>query len=125
MPQQQRTQTQQATDHKWVGAAEVPLDQRQAKHALLRLFIRPPAQERIDILDVYCGRCRRAYDDVNGQPCSALENNEHLRGGPIGTRAARKHPHDCLDPNVQCDKPYRPPATRKPTPEQQRRMNGL
>jgi hypothetical protein len=35
-------------------------------------------------------------DDVGDLPCAAYESNEHLRGGPIGERAKRKHRyHDC------------------------------
>jgi hypothetical protein len=43
-----------------------------------------------------CAMCRRPYEDVVGQPCSAFDSTEHLRGGPIGERAKRLHPHhDC------------------------------
>lgn len=42
-----------------------------------------------------CEQCRRPWDDVYGEPCIAAETNEHLRGGPIGVRAKRKHDHRC------------------------------
>lgn len=52
---------------------------------------------KVDALDVYCGECKRPYDDVADQACEAAESNEHLRGGPLnGERAKRKHRyHDC------------------------------
>lgn len=83
------------SDHVWVAAATVELDVRQARRAVLRGSIRLPSQRRIDVLETYCGLCRRPYDDVAGQPCVAAETTEHLRGGPIGERKKRKHNHDC------------------------------
>jgi hypothetical protein len=83
-------------NHVWVAAATVQLDTRQAKRAILRQSVRLPAQRRIDVLEVYCEQCRRPWDDVYGEPCIAAETNEHLRGGPIGVRAKRKHDlHRC------------------------------
>ncbi len=83
--------------HAWVAAATVVLDVKQAKRAVLRHSIRIPKQYRIDVLDVYCAACKRVWEDVADEPCSAAINNEHLRGGPIGERKKRggKHTHDC------------------------------
>lgn len=82
--------------HQWVGASTVTLDPNQARYAQWRGYVDIPIAERVAVLEVYCGECRRPYEDVSGDPCSAAASNEHLRGGPIGTRAKRKHPfHDC------------------------------
>lgn len=84
--------------HKWVGACLVVLSDRQANTANLRGYIKLPERQRIDTLEVYCDQCHRPFDAVFGEPCCAAESNEHLRGGPIGTRKKRKgrHPyHDC------------------------------
>lgn len=80
-------------DHTWMGAANVPLDTRTARRAEQRGSVRLDALDadtKIVVLEVYCGACRRPFDDVKGQPCAALINNEHLRGGPIGERKKRK-----------------------------------
>lgn len=83
--------------HVWVAAATVSLDERQAKRAVLRHSVRIPKELRISVLEVYCGQCRRPWDDVADELCSAAKGNEHLRGGPIGERKKRKtaHLHDC------------------------------
>lgn len=77
-------------DHKWVGAANVPLDMRLARRADQRGSIRLPEETKIAVLEVYCDACKRPYDDVIGEPCAANINNEHLRGGPIGVRQRRR-----------------------------------
>jgi hypothetical protein len=84
--------------HQWVGACVVPLDAAQANTASLRGYIKLQVRARINVLEVYCDQCHRPYDAVFGDPCAAAASNEHLRGGPIGTRKKRKgrHPyHDC------------------------------
>lgn len=81
--------------HLWMGAATVTLNLPQARRAVLRGSIRIPGATRVDILETYCGLCRRPYDDVAGEPCIAASSTEHLHGGPIGTRKKRKHNHDC------------------------------
>lgn len=94
----------QATGHVWVAAATVVLNNQQAKRAVLRHSVRLPEEFRIDVLEVYCRECRRPWDDVLDEPCSAADNNEHLRGGPIGIRKKRKqytHYHDCR--RYDCD----------------------
>lgn len=81
--------------HVWVGAATVRLDDRQALRGVLRHSVRYPKDLKIDILEVYCDQCRRPWDDVADELCEAAKSNEHLRGGPIGTRKKRKHDHNC------------------------------
>jgi hypothetical protein len=82
-------------EHDWVGAATFDLDTVQARRAVLRHSVRLPKNDKVSILEVYCQACRRPWEDVVDEPCSALENNEHLRGGPIGERKKRKHHHNC------------------------------
>jgi hypothetical protein len=82
--------------HKWVAATNVELPDNLAKHAFRRETVRIPAATKVDVLEVYCGQCRRPYDAVEGEPCVAAESRDHLIGGPTGERAKRKHPfHDC------------------------------
>jgi hypothetical protein len=81
--------------HLWMGAAAVTLTLSQARRAVLRGSIRIAVAARVDILETYCGLCRRPYDDVAGDPCVAASSTEHLHGGPIGTRKKRLHNHDC------------------------------
>jgi len=81
---------QRNLDHDWVVAAEVHVDAKIAKHANLRGSFRTAEGQRIMALETYCAACRRPFDDVADEPCAALINNEHLRGGPIGERAKRK-----------------------------------
>lgn len=82
-------------EHKWMSAAMIPVTERQARRAYLRHAIRLLKDMRVPILETYCEQCRRTYQDVRGEPCIAAETSEHLRGGPIGVRAKRKHNHNC------------------------------
>jgi hypothetical protein len=82
--------------HRWVAAATVSLNDAEAKLAQMRGSIRLAERVRIDCLEIYCGSCKRPWDDVFDEPCEALESTEHLRGGPIGIRRKRNHAHhDC------------------------------
>lgn len=93
-------ETERGLSHDWIGAATVKLTLAEAKRADLRGSFRaaPRAEEpngpilnrRIDVLEVYCADCKRIFEEVRDEPCSAKINNEHLRGGPIGERAKRK-----------------------------------
>lgn len=83
-------------DHVWVGAALVDLTGQQAALADLRGAIKLPLQAKVNILETYCAACRRPWEDVADEPCSAVEDNTHLRGGPIGERRNRTHTHDCI-----------------------------
>jgi hypothetical protein len=97
--------------HQWVVATEVDVDERRARRAVNRGTVRVAADTKVDALDVYCAMCRRSFDDACDTPCSAAESTEHLRGGPIGERAKRKHPHHVCE-EVGCTEPrpdtYRP-----------------
>ena len=78
------------TTHTWIGAATISLIELHAKIADFRGSIRLKERERIDVLEVYCSGCRRPYEDVADQPCSAKINNEHLIGGDQRERMKRK-----------------------------------
>lgn len=80
-----------ATTHRWVGAATIPLTPQQAKTADLRGSFIVKADSRIQVVEAYCGACRRPYDDCATECCTARDSrtNEHLRGGPIGERKKR------------------------------------
>ena len=85
------------TPHTWVGAATVMLTSQEARTATVRNAVRLAALTRVVVLETYCSGCRRPYDDVVDEPCSAAPGrNDHLRGGPIGERRKRLHAnHDC------------------------------
>lgn len=93
--------------HAWVGAATFSLNIPQARRAVLRHSVLLPEKKRVDVLEVYCAQCRRAWDDVADERCIAASTTEHLRGGPIGERKKRKHDHNCEV--VGCE----PPAPRE------------
>jgi hypothetical protein len=76
--------------HDFVVAATIHVDQRLARYAEFRQSFRAKEDTLVEVLEVYCAACKRPLDDVADEPCSALINNEHLRGGPIGERAKRK-----------------------------------
>lgn len=76
--------------HEWVVNAQVPVDEKTAKYADFRGSFRAKTETRIEVLDTMCALCRRHFEDVADQACSAKINNEHLRGGPIGERKKRK-----------------------------------
>ncbi|WP_411147389.1 hypothetical protein [Streptomyces sp. A30] len=78
--------------HVWVVAAEVEVTPRIAKTADYRGSFKASEGQRIDALEVYCKGCRRPYDEVTGQDCSAKIDNRHLIGGDQSTRAKRKIP---------------------------------
>lgn len=77
-------------DHVWVVAATIEVPQKVAKHSFLRGSFRTAADQRIDALEVYCGGCRRPYDEVADAECEAKIDNTHLIGGEPGTRKKRK-----------------------------------
>jgi hypothetical protein len=62
--------------HQWVGAALVGLglgDTRRAEHAARTGRYVTSKATRIEVLEVYCRRCRLPYSASNGQrPCLAL-----------------------------------------------------
>lgn len=84
-------------DHDWVIPALIHADRRMISQARQRNYITVSERTRIDVIDLYCCNCRRPYDEVRGTPCpSKTSDNGHLRGGPLGERAKRKHRHDCF-----------------------------
>ena len=89
--------------HRWVVAAVVGLPDGLAAQAHRRGTARLPGATKIDVLEVYCGQCRRPYEVVAGAGCEAAESRDHLIGGPTGERAKRKHTHDCT--LVGCEMP--------------------
>lgn len=76
--------------HKWVVAATVSIPATLAAQAYRRGTARLPERTKIEVLEVYCGQCRRPYDRVCEEPCAAAESKDHLIGGPTGERAKRK-----------------------------------
>lgn len=61
--------------HQWVGAALVGLGEgatRRAEHAARTGRHVVSAATRIEVLEVYCGRCRRRYSSAADEvPCTA------------------------------------------------------
>lgn len=82
--------------HTWVGASTHPLDARDAATAARHGRVKVAVDTVVDVLDVYCAACRRPYDDVADAVCEASKSNDHLIGGPTGTRRKRVHDHDCV-----------------------------
>jgi hypothetical protein len=80
-----------AATHRWVGAVELPLSASQARTADLRAAVTIRADTRVHVLDAYCAHCKRNFEALIGQSCTARDprTNEHLRGGPIGERKKR------------------------------------
>ncbi|MGX1907634.1 hypothetical protein ACWIID_02030 [Streptomyces phaeochromogenes] len=78
--------------HVWVAAAEVEVTSKIASIADYRGSFKAPEGMRIDALEVYCKGCRRPYDEVRGQDCTAKIDNTHLIGGDQTKRAKRKIP---------------------------------
>lgn len=72
--------------HLWVGAAYLPLDARQAKHAERRGSVRMVETAKVEVLEVMCQRCRRPYPEVVDEPCV---QTQCLHGGPVGERKKR------------------------------------
>lgn len=75
-----------STRHEWIAAAEVPIDARHVRRALLRQSFRTSTDLKVAVLDVYCHNCRRNFKDVANEPCICKETTRHLRGGPDGRR---------------------------------------
>lgn len=72
--------------HEWIAAAEVPIEARHVRRALLRQSFRTEANLKVDVLDVYCRNCRRNFVDVANDKCICKETTRHLRGGPDGRK---------------------------------------
>ena len=89
--------------HRWVVAAVVDLPASLAAQAFRRGTARLPVQTKIDVLEVYCGQCRRPYEHVVEIDCEAAESKDHLIGGPTGERAKRKCADDAALTPVTAD----------------------
>ena len=76
--------------HEWLGAAIIPLTSRQGRRVLKYQSFWTDQKQKIEVLDVYCGRCRLNMEDVDKQPCAAKIDNRHLIGGDQSVRAKRK-----------------------------------
>jgi hypothetical protein len=75
-----------------VVAAELPVSAAVAKYADFRgSFVTKTAQQ-VTALEVYCKDCRRPYEDVADQACSAKIDNRHLIGGDQRVRSKRLPP---------------------------------
>lgn len=78
-------------DHVWVGGADVPLTEAEAREALRRGTV-TIHDTKATVHDVYCDNCRRPHTEVVGLPC--IVDAELLRGGPIGIRKKRRRSGD-------------------------------
>lgn len=76
-------------DHQWLAATNIPITEKMAVHGHRRGTVRVETGDKVDVLQVYCSQCRRAFEDVQGRPCAASFNNDHLIGGPTGERKKR------------------------------------
>lgn len=83
-----------SSDHQWVVAANVSMPEGLAKQAKRRGTVRVPQNTKVEVLEVYCGQCRRPWERVHGTDCIAAENRDHLIGGPTGERKKRGHAAD-------------------------------
>lgn len=74
------------TEHRWVVAADVPVDLALARYADRRGRFRLPAETPIEVMEVYCGICRQQFDaDAADGPC--IIRPEWVHGGPIRRRS--------------------------------------
>jgi hypothetical protein len=62
------------TGHEWVAAAAVDLDPADAAPAAQTGILARGGDEKVWVLDVYCGRCRRGHDDAAGHPCEPAQD---------------------------------------------------
>jgi hypothetical protein len=82
--------------HRWVGAATIPVTEQAAGTAHRRGTLRL-AEQTIEVLELYCGDCRRPFEQARQQPCVI---GYHLIGGdPNQKRAPRKHRGGLVQPD--------------------------
>lgn len=87
--------------HEWVGAGLLPLDRNRAEKASRSGKISVTAVI-IEVLDVYCRKCRREYTAANGDLCGL--GSQHI-GGP------RRQPDPLtLEPSDEWPDPHNPLA---------------
>lgn len=65
--------------HEWVGAGLLILDTKRAATAAKSGKVTIVSKVTLDILDVYCRKCRRQYAAANGDGCVLA--SQHI-GGP-------------------------------------------
>jgi hypothetical protein len=74
------------TEHRWVGAATIDVPDRVARQTFRRGTLTVVEQTTVNVLEVYCGTCRKPFEDAVGTPCHVRPD---LHGGPIGERKKR------------------------------------
>jgi hypothetical protein len=80
-------------EHEWVGAANIPLDgDREARAALRHRSAVIADGMIVQVVEVMCASCRRAYGQAAGTECMV---GAHLHGGdPDGKRKRRTRASD-------------------------------
>ena len=81
--------TDPSATHQWLVAATVAIPHGLARRAESRGTYKLPEQTKVSVQEIYCGACRRPYEDVADKPCEALDSRDHLIGGPTGERKKR------------------------------------
>lgn len=86
--------------HEWVGAGVIRLDPPRARKAVKSKKVTILSRLTIDVLDVYCSKCRRSYADAALTDCQL--GSQHI-GGP------RKQPDPIsLEPDDEWPDPHDP-----------------
>lgn len=65
--------------HEWVGAANILLDRRRAEQANSVGHVIITSRLTVEVLDVFCRKCRRSYEDAIDELC--VLGSQHI-GGP-------------------------------------------
>lgn len=68
-----------STPHEWVGAGLLLLDTKRAEQATRSGKVTIVSRVSVDILDVYCRKCRRPYQSAKDEKC--VLGSQHI-GGP-------------------------------------------
>lgn len=87
--------------HEWVGAGLLLLDRKRAEQATKSGKVTIVSRLTVDILDVYCRKCRRTFAEAKSDICAL--GSQHI-GGPrkqpdpltLDTSDAWPEPHDPL-----------------------------
>lgn len=87
--------------HEWVGAAMVLLDPPRAAQANKSGKVRIVSPVHVEVLDVFCRRCRRSYKEAREYEC--VLGSQHI-GGPrkqpdpliLDVEESWPEPHDPL-----------------------------
>lgn len=82
--------TQQKFRHKWIVASEVVVTDEQANLANLRRHM-VVEKARLSCIEVYCCKCRRAWDVAFAKPCEAGQTGpSHLKGGALDGKRIKR-----------------------------------